>query len=119
MSAVKHGIVVIFLLFLICALTACAVSEPFDAGEPLTPGEVNALRGDLIASNGNGEQIKDESKGDTAPATDTVYWLAGGSVYHMDSSCHHIKEKPNVQSGTVAAAAEAGKTRSCSLCKRD
>ncbi|MBR3862893.1 MAG: hypothetical protein IKM42_04485, partial [Clostridia bacterium] len=59
------------------------------------------------------------STGDDAVPSGTVFWLSGGSVYHTNSDCHHIKGKPNVQSGTVAEATGAGKARVCSTCASD
>jgi len=123
MSAIKR-----FLLLCVVGLmlggVACAAREPFDAGEPLTPNDLSDLKNGIVAEDTKGDGTTEE-EGDTdtedeipsTPATEaTVYWLPKGSVYHTDSTCYHIKEKPNVQSGTVATAEEAGKKRLCSAC---
>ena len=120
MSRVKHGIAIGCLLFLLCVLAACAAREPFAAGKPLTAGEVSDLRTELLEQKGDvGGKADNEIVNDDAAQNATVYWLPNGSVYHTDGSCYHIKEKPNVQSGTVAAATGAGKTRPCSACTGD
>ena len=62
------------------------------------------------------DEVGENTQAPSEPEAQTVYWLPNGSVYHSDSTCYHIKEKPNVQSGTVAAATEAGKNRLCSAC---
>ncbi len=132
MSTPKILIAILLLLTFLCGATACATKEPFDAGTPLTPDEVKNLREELLQSGGKPDQSDHEPEkdaGDSEPETDrgdsgapeaaTVYWLLSGSAYHISNSCYHIKEKPNVQSGTVEAAGEAGKARACAACSTD
>ena len=47
---IKRGILLLQTVCLLLLLVACAATEPFDAGTPLTPGEVAALQ----------EQLKNE-----------------------------------------------------------
>ena len=123
MKRIKSFVIIISLILLATLLTACAAKEPFDAGAPMSADDVAALREELL---GKQENEKKEENTDQSPEdnTDTlqgatVYWLESGSVYHTNVSCYHIKEKPNVRSGTVADAGAAGKTRLCSSCARD
>lgn len=43
----------------------------------------------------------------------TVYWTSGGSVYHLQEDCGHLKRSKNVQNGSIL---ESGKTRACEDC---
>ena len=47
------------------------------------------------------------------PQGQIVYWTEGGDVYHIDRNCQHIRNRTNVESGTVA---ESGKDRVCKTC---
>lgn len=47
----------------------------------------------------------------------TVYWTAGGGVYHLNPDCHHIRNR-DIFSGEAATAYEEGKTRPCKDCAR-
>lgn len=120
MKRVRSILVLLVLALLLCTLAACTQGggEPFDAGTPLTPSDVNDLKDKLLKGEEkepeSGEQTPDSTP--QVPEGETVYWLSGGSVYHKDSTCYHIKEKPNVQSGTAAQAVQAGKDRLCSAC---
>ena len=48
----------------------------------------------------------------------TVFWTAGGKVYHTDRGCYHLAKSTNVLSGSVADAEQAGKTGLCSACAK-
>ena len=127
MRRLKSILLLILTLSLLLTLAACKEEEPFDTGTPLTPGEVGDLKNDLEneqEEQGGGDeepqvpegpQGPEEPEG-TTPQPTTVYWLPKGSVYHSDENCYHIRGKANVESGTVAAATEAGKERLCSAC---
>ena len=99
----------ISLLLLVLLLCACGNGNDFNAGAPMTPEELAALRASLQGKEATGEEQVPE----------VVYWLGGGSVYHSDADCYHIKEKPNVASGTVEAAMAAGKQKPCGHCTAD
>lgn len=45
----------------------------------------------------------------------TYYWTAGGSVYHSDPSCYHIRDKAQA-SGILQDALDSGKRRLCLDC---
>lgn len=62
-----------------------------------------------------------DTSGDTAgtePPESTVYWTAGGKVYHTDRGCYHLAKSTNVLSGSIADAEQAGKTGLCSACAK-
>lgn len=46
-------------------------------------------------------------------ATNTVYWVSGGSVYHTRKSCPALADSSGIQSGTIA---QSGKSRVCQRC---
>lgn len=43
----------------------------------------------------------------------TVYWVAGGSVYHSTPNCPTLKRSSNIQSGSIS---QSGKSRACKVC---
>lgn len=43
----------------------------------------------------------------------TVYWVAGGQVYHVSRNCPTLSKSKNVYSGTIA---QSGKPRVCKVC---
>ncbi len=52
--------------------------------------------------------------GDTSGnSTGTVYWVSGGSVYHLSKDCPSLSRSSNIQSGTVE---ESGRQRACKNC---
>ncbi|MEC4184994.1 hypothetical protein VJ918_09265 [Adlercreutzia sp. R21] len=46
----------------------------------------------------------------------TVFWVAGGDVYHSTSDCPSLARSKNIKSGTVSDADGAGKKRVCPNC---
>ena len=121
MKILRSMLLMLLTLSLLLALAACKEEEPFESGTPMTPGEVGDLKTDLEnkqeeQGGGDEEPENPEEPEGTAPQVTTVYWLPKGSVYHSDENCYHIRGKANVESGTVAAATEAGKDRLCSAC---
>ncbi len=99
------------LLLLLAALLLCSFAscnqKSFNAGEPLTAEELEALKNQLA---------EEEEEEEEEPFDGTVYWLSSGSVYHKKKSCYHIKDKENVQSGTEEDALAAGKKSACKSC---
>lgn len=43
----------------------------------------------------------------------TVYWVSGGSVYHLSPNCPTLKRSTNIHSGSISAS---GKSRCCKVC---
>lgn len=64
--------------------------------------------------------IADTESEDTTDSTeenaDTVYWVAGGEVWHTKSTCSSLSRSKNILSGTVEDAVLAGKSRVCKRC---
>ena len=101
-------------LLCLLVLTSCTPTDNFSAGRPLTSDELASLSAELSTETdgpdtGNGE-INPQSK---------VYWTEGGSVYHPDRECHHLRNSDEVKSGTVHTARVFGKERACSACGGD
>ena len=77
-------------------------------------------------------EIETESKTETKTETETeavtetetvsedelVYWVEGGKVWHLSTDCRYLKDKENIQCGTVEEAMEAKKTKLCSSCAK-
>ena len=104
---IKRTVMALIAVFLLFALSACAITEPFEQGEVLSAEEVEARRAALLA-----EREANANK----PYDGTCFWLVSGSVYHISKDCNYIAGKENVQSGTVEEAGAAGKERVCSVC---
>ncbi len=114
----KRSIAVLFLL-LTLFLAACGNTARFDAGKLLTAEEVAAQRARLEAQNSDEKGGDDTLPEDETPHNGIVFWLSGGSVYHLSEACRYISEKEGVISGTVDEAHAAGKLRACSSCGKD
>ena len=120
----RQVITVLLAACLLLTLGACAATEPFDAGTPLTPSEIAALQKQLQSEQA-GEDTQGQPTGNSPtdesdiPQNGIVFWLDGGQVYHTSEACYHIAEKSDVRSGTIAEAQAAGKTRACSACAAD
>lgn len=51
--------------------------------------------------------------------TDLVYWTKEGNKYHIYEDCYHIKNRPEISSGTVKQAWESkGISELCLTCKK-
>ena len=107
-----------FVCFALCFLTACspysAGRPDFDAGETLTPEDVESI----IAAVSEKEA---ETTVKYAPVTDesggtVVFWTESGKVWHVSSECPSLKKSINIKSGDLTAAETAGKKKSCSVC---
>lgn len=129
----------IILLAALLFLCACSAPTVFDAGgtaldaeelaqlireledktpsqeQPPAEGNGDSTGGDGDTAGGN-EDTADGGgdSSDTAPST--VYYTAGGEVYHLRSDCSYLKSAKEVHSGTLDEAVTAGKTRACSRC---
>ena len=54
--------------------------------------------------------------GEAPLSEDTVFWTAGGSVWHVTAECSALAKSKSVSSGTEEQAKEAGKSRVCKRC---
>lgn len=48
-----------------------------------------------------------------------VYWVRGGSVYHLKSDCSSLSRSSEILSGTIEDAIADGKERVCSRCGKE
>ena len=74
---------------------------------------------DTEAADTQGQEDSDTTDTETSPSDSDhiVYWLSGGSVYHLDADCSHIAGKENVNQTTVQEAVESGR-RLCKTCEK-
>ena len=54
--------------------------------------------------------------GEAPLSEDTVFWTAGGSVWHVTAECSALAKSKSVSSGTEEQAKQAGKSRVCKRC---
>ena len=107
-------------VLLLLLLPACASSDGFSAGQPLTKDELSSLA-DTFPAQTDAPETEIQTETQPAPKyTDrepnTVYWTEGGSVYHKYRDCYHLKDSKSVKSGTLLTAQMDGKDRVCSEC---
>lgn len=62
------------------------------------------------------EAAESTAMSSTAEADGTVYWTAGGEVWHTDPGCGSLSGARETFSGTRDAAEAAGKSRACKRC---
>ncbi|MBE6605350.1 MAG: hypothetical protein E7639_06595 [Ruminococcaceae bacterium] len=103
------------LLLVILGCGGCGARRDFDAGKQMSAAELAALKSELAAK----ENAPTEGEQENIPSDGTVFWLDGGKVYHIRSTCYHIAKKADVRTGTLAEATELGKERACSACSGD
>lgn len=89
---------------------------------PVTPEMLEEISREIFTETGaltsapeETEPIPEET---LPPLTDetTVYWLLGGKVCHVFPTCRYIRDREEVQSGTLTEARELGKDKVCSVC---
>ena len=54
--------------------------------------------------------------GEAPLSEETVFWTAGGSVWHVTAECSALAKSKSVSSGTEEQAQQAGKSRVCKRC---
>ena len=98
-------------------LPSCAPTDGFDAGRPVTPEELASLSAELFTA---ATEPAEEERETAARDPNHVYWVKGGSVYHFDPNCTHLKNAKNVIEGTFRTAAWSyGIEKACSACGGD
>ena len=104
-----------FCIMIICTalLTACTPTDDFEAGRPVDREELASLSAELFTG------AEEPATADGFSTRETVYWTEGGSVYHRDRDCYHLKRAKNVVSGSVKNAWKHGKERVCSACGKE
>jgi hypothetical protein len=95
--------------------------EDFVGGETLTPEGLAALSAQVFSQEGDAEGDKDPE--DTLDPEElafagTVYWTEGGTVWHTDRDCYHIRRAEIVSEGSTAQAGAAGKKGLCANCRK-
>jgi hypothetical protein len=58
------------------------------------------------------------AESETVAVSGKVYWTKGGSVYHRDRDCYHLKKSQSVSEGSVEQAVSLGKERLCASCEK-
>ncbi len=96
------------LCLLLMGTVACAPTNAFDAGQPLSRDELASISEAIFAT--------EPSPSAESHVPGTVHWSAGGSVYHADRNCYHLRRTETVISGTEDEAIAAGIGRSCADC---
>ena len=61
---------------------------------------------------------EDTAESETVTVSGKVYWTNGGSVYHRDRDCYHLKKSQSVSEGSVEQAVSLGKGRLCASCEK-
>ncbi len=87
-------------------------------GRELTEDEIRALisREESEAVDERTFISADGKSAESTPAS--VFWTKSGSVYHLTSSCQHLKDKKEIYYGTAEDAASYNKARACSACTK-
>ena len=98
----------VVLAVVLLSVTACTPTHDFDAGRPISREELESMSAALF-------DTEAPTEGETDPPG-TVYWTAGGSVYHRDRNCRHLSDATDVKSGLVGNARMYGKDNPCSVC---
>ena len=109
-------------------LTACACTTRYidrdstSQAVPVTPEMLEEISREIFEGTGTADSDHEETdpspEETLAPLTDntTVYWLSGGKVFHVSTTCRYIRDKEDVHTGTLVEASEAGKDKACSVC---
>jgi hypothetical protein len=117
---IKNILLVLIALILLCSV-GCAeygigVSTEPDSLKVLTPEEIESIFAEISIE----EKEKYPSETDES-GREIVFWLDGGSVWHVSQLCSSIKKAdPSVvKNGSVADAQNSGKERPCKICGSD
>ncbi len=110
------------ILLLCCMLALCACGESGNTviynGRELSESEIQSMLHRETERETKPAATLTAYDGQTeTPDEDSVYWTAGGSVFHVWSSCQHLNNK-KVYYGTVENAVSEGKLRVCSVCSQ-
>lgn len=105
-------VIPLFLILSLLLLPSCAPADRFEAGHPITKDDLESISAELFTSS------DDPSAEETVHRDpNRVYWVKGGSVYHYDPNCRHIKDADSVIEGTFRTAKWSyGIEHACSAC---
>lgn len=122
-AAVCAGLCLCMCLLLCAPLYGChgAYGADFAGGETLTPERLAELSAQVF-----GQDSTTEGDPDPADTVDpeelafagTVYWTEGGTVWHTDRDCYHIRNSEAVLEGSTDQAVAAGKKGLCASCRK-
>ena len=110
-------------LLLGISLYSChgAYGADFAGGETLTPERLAELSAQVFGQDS-------ATEGDPEPAdtldpaelafTGMVYWTEGGTVWHTDRDCYHIRNSEAVSEGSTYQEVAAGKKGLCASCRK-
>ncbi len=111
------------LLLSCCLLLSCRdhglLSDDFNVGDTVTPEELLEISAEIFTQTEPASQTAAETEEPQTLAPDaTVYWLAGGSVYHAKADCRHIAHAApeDILAGSILDAEADGKPRLCASC---
>ena len=96
------------IVLLILVLTACGKQQ----GIEVVSGELLSLEEQQSLYEQRFEQVSEPDLDSTAK----VYWSSTGSKYHKNPKCSYLKNAKDVQSGTLAQAANHGAGSPCTRC---
>lgn len=109
-------IVILMLLLNSCSGRYSSEEDTLYTGERFTPDKIDSIFDALS------EEITEKYPIDTYyDGRVIVYWLEGGSVWHLSRSCSNLQnaEPGTILSGDVYEALKAGKERGCKNCAKD
>ena len=111
------------LLTVLILLFSCGCTEHYfgvstepDSLKVLTPEEIESIFAEISYEVTEKYQVVTNESGD-----DIVFWLDGGSVWHISQDCSTVKKADisNVNSGSVQDALSCGKERPCKICGKN
>ena len=141
---IKKISIVIVALIIAASICSCGFDESerkITGGELLNDERLSEIKDKILSTESDSDQeiisepsIEDkekpnQSENDDSGETDTnsvteessmeggfeVYWLEGGSVWHISPKCRYLENKEYL-SGSEDEAKEAGKSKICSSC---
>ena len=114
----KISSLIVFLAFSMIFLGGCnkfyvGISTEPDTVKVLTPEDIDSIFAEVSC------EIIDKYPVETdAEGNQIVFWLDGGTVWHLSLNCSSIKkaDPSNVSNGSVSDAVSSGKKRPCKVC---
>lgn len=97
---------ILAICFLMSVSAVACTHNTFSGGYAVTPEYLESLSAEIFTTAEPAETYPDG----------TVHWTAGGSVYHLDADCRHLRRSKEILHGTMDEATDAGKEKVCSAC---
>ena len=96
-----------------CAISNFGVSTEPDSLKVLTPEDIESIFAEISYETTEKYPTETNESGNVV-----VFWLEGGSVWHLSRSCSTVKkaDSSKVKSGSVQDALNDGKERACKIC---